>query len=195
VGSTPGASVELPYPAGTTLVVVGVAHDDALNLREGPGTGFPVREELAPLGGGLVTTGRGWSGEDGPWWAEVTRNGTTGWVSLAFVGVRDGTEDWTARTTERLSGTPTAASMQELGATVARSFASSDPPSTVVMSAAPSGTDPAEVTYDVVGLGDDSVRAVRLAVSGRAGSGGFTLTSVRATQICARGTSAGELCP
>ena len=109
-GPTPGSSFSLPYGVGSVMSVIGVAHDDVLNLRTGPGTGFAVRRTLDPLATGLVATGRGWQVPGGPLWAEVTASGTTGWVSLRYLAVRDGTEDLTARAIERLGRRPSAGS-------------------------------------------------------------------------------------
>ncbi len=196
-GPTPGSAVDLPYEASSVMAVIGVRHDSVLNLRSGPGTSFAVVRTLDPLSGGLVLTGRGWQVPGGSYWAEMTGSGTTGWASLRYLAVRDGTEDLTARVVELLGRRPVEAGMAQLGQVVARALSSTDPPSTVVMSKAPSQGDLGEVTYDVVGLGDDSVRALRLVVFGQPdGAGRFSLKSVEATSFCARGApGGGELCP
>jgi uncharacterized protein YraI len=196
-GATTGSAADIPYGVGSVMSVVGVGHDSALNLRAGPGTTFAVLSTVAPLGGGLVATGRGWQVPGARLWAEVTVGGTTGWASLEFLAVRDGTDDATARVVELLKGRPTAPDMEQLGMKVARSLASTEPASSITMAKAPTLGDLGEVTYDVVGLGDDSVSAMRLVVFGAPiDGGGFSLKSVEATSYCARGTPAGgELCP
>ena len=85
--------------------------------------------------------------------------------------------------------------MLELGAIVADIGANvlGDPTtSTVLMTVAPSlGDDLAQVTFDVLGLGDDSVWGVRLHILGAPSESGqeFALESVEATDLCLRGGS------
>ena len=64
-----------------------------------------------------------------------------------------------------------------------------------MVTVAPSVGDLGEVTYDVIGLGDDSVRGYRLHVFGEGlgAGGGFYLKSVEARVLCARGVTAGGL--
>ncbi len=192
---TPGRAADLPYPAGARLGVVGVASDDVLNVRAGPGPGFPVVGRLAPLTSGVEITGRGWN-PGGSFWAEVRSGGTTGWVSLRFLAGLDGTDDATAGVVRVLGERPTAPTMAALGRTVAEALASADPPSTIVMSVAPSTGDLGEVTFDVLGFGDDSVSGARVTVFGEPTAGGFALRSVESTALCARGAPPdGGLCP
>jgi hypothetical protein len=79
--------------------------------------------------------------------------------------------------------------MEELGLLVAETFVSPEPSSEIVMTVGPTPGDFAEVTYDVIGLGDDAVTGVRLHVFGIPADGGFTLTSVESTDLCARGVT------
>jgi hypothetical protein len=197
VATTSGGPVEVPFPAGVSLAVVGVAHDDVLNVRGGPGAGFPAVATLGPQTEGVRTTGRGWRSGTGPYWIEVTVAGATGWASLGYLAGRDGTADVTAQVVRDLGSRPTAETMLDLGRIVAGTRASTEPRSRVVVSAAPTVGDLGEVSYDVVGLGDDAVFAERLHVFGQPiDSGeGFSLKSVEATSYCARGAPAGGLCP
>jgi hypothetical protein len=64
----------------------------------------------------------------------------------------------------------------------------------VTVTISPTAADPAEITLDVVGLGDDSVAAQRLRVVGTPGAGRFTLKSVEGTPFCYRGVSAAGRC-
>ena len=106
-----------------------------------------------------------------------------------------------------LGGVPTAASMLELGGIVAAATASvDDPVSRVTVTVAPSeGGDLGEVTYDVVGLPDDSVVGVRLHVFGTPTdadlprsaflqTSAFTLKTVESTSLCGRGVTPDGLC-
>lgn len=67
------------------------------------------------------------------------------------------------------------------------------PPSRIVQSVAPTVGDLGEVTYDIIGLGDDSIAWYRLHVFGTPGDGGesFVLASIERTTFCARGLSRG----
>jgi hypothetical protein len=55
------------------------------------------------------------------------------------------------------------------------------------MSARPTAADPGEVTYDIVGFEDDSVRGSRIGVVGQPVAGGYALQSVELTAFCSRG--------
>lgn len=193
---TPGQAMEILYPKGAALAVVGVAHDDVLDVRQGPTTDFDVITSMDPTGEGAVATGRGWLAK-GSAWIEVRTDQGTGWADLGSLAPRDGTEDVTAQVINGLGSRPTAANMADLGRIVAEALSSTEPPSSVVMSVAPTMGDLGEVSYDVVGLADDSIWAQRLHIFGQQESAGdeFSLKSVEATYFCARGTSSGGLCP
>jgi peptidoglycan/xylan/chitin deacetylase (PgdA/CDA1 family) len=65
--------------------VTGVAANDVLNVRRGPGTTFPVIGTLASDAVGLESTGRT-AQVDGALWRELAVPGaTTGWVNAAFL--------------------------------------------------------------------------------------------------------------
>ena len=100
----------------------------------------------------------------------------------------------TANLIADLGETPVAETMVELGTVVAEANASTDPPSRIRMSEAPTVGDLGEVTFDVVGLGDDALFGVRLKVFGTPGDGNFTLKTVERTLLCSRGVSAAGLC-
>lgn len=188
---TAGEPFDLPYPAGTSLAVVGVRYDDVLFVRSGPGPDFGVVETLGPSAEGVVTSGRGWLPAAGGAWAEVSADGVPGWANLRFLALRDGTADITADVTEQRGGPVVAESMVALGRLVVQDGTSADPPPAVVLSSrpVPVADDLHEVGYDVVGLADDSVRAVRLRVVGRAVEGGlsYELVTAESTAYCARG--------
>ena len=83
--------------------------------------------------------------------------------------------------------------MTDLGRVVAEALASDEPPSRIVMTVSPTVGDLGEVTYDVVGLGDDALRGFRLHVFGTPSESGegFVLRSVEQTLLCGRGVNAG----
>jgi hypothetical protein len=79
--------------------------------------------------------------------------------------------------------------MAELGALVASDFLPAAQGSFIVMSVDPTVGDLGEVTYDVVGLADDSVRSLRLHIFAEPlGSGhGFELRTIESQFFCIRG--------
>lgn len=188
----PGEPFDLFIDEGDSLGVAGVAYDDMLNVRSKPGTEYPIVAKVGPTAVGLIATGQ----ErllPGSIWYEVTVEGTTGWVNSSFVGFVGGVDDSTAEFLSEFER-PSAPTMEQLGQIVADLVASVDPPSRIVQSVESSVGDLGEVTYDVIGLGDDSLAGYRLHIFGvQEGSPDFLLTSIERTVFCSRGL-AGELC-
>jgi hypothetical protein len=172
--------------------VVGVAHDDVLNVRAGPGTDRAVVTTLDPLEDDVLVLGNARLLPNSIW-TQVEFEGVTGWASIRFLAYLGDTDDITARLVNDLQETPRAETMLDLGRIVSEALASVEPPSRIVMSVAPTVGDLGEVTYDVIGLGDDSLYGVRLHVFGTPDEGGegFVLKAVERTQLCARGVSDG----
>jgi hypothetical protein len=170
------------------LGVIGVRYDDVLNLRSGPGVEHPILAELEPTEDAVTALGRTRS-RPGSLWIEVAAAGTEGWVNLAYLAYLGDTTD---ATSDIVAGgpRPRAATMLDLGALVAATVAGESGAEWVV-SVAPSVGDLGEVTYDVVGFEDDSVRGARLHVFGEPADGGFVLKAVELTVLCSRGTSDG----
>jgi uncharacterized protein YraI len=190
-GDLPGERVDIfPY-AGAALSVVGVAHDDTLNVRAGPGTGYDVVGELEPTAGGLVATGHVRDLGDS-FWTEVEVDDRTGWVNVRHVTQFGATDDVTAQIASS-GGLPTAGSVLDLGLAVAERRASEEPPSDVVVVVAPTEGDLGEVTLDVIGFGDDAVGGERLHVFAATEDGGATyyVKSVERTVMCTRGVEGG----
>lgn len=174
-------------------MVIGVSHDDFLNLRELPGTSFEVVGTIPADYRALIALGN--TRDIGTaFWIEVDYEGTVGWVHMGFVGFEGRTDDMTAFVIDELGERPSADSMAELGLTVAELFASDEPESDLVMVAPEVVDDVGEVSYDVIGLGDDSVRGLRVHVIAEPFEGGFTLRTVEVTTICGRGVTTDELC-
>jgi hypothetical protein len=193
----PGVSIDLGWPrSGDVLAVVGVAHDDVLNVRAVPGVGGSIVATLSPTaddvvaGGNARTVGRSI-------WVDITSSGTAGWANLSFLAYLGSTDDATAEVVATLGALPSEETMLALGMRVAEALASSEPPSGIVMTVAPSVRGPlGEVTYDVIGLGDDSIFGLRLHVFGQPDDGGdgFSLESVERTFLCGRGVTSDGLC-
>ncbi len=197
----PGEAFIAAPAEGRPVAVVGVRHDDGLNVRAIPGTDGEILAELAPTSNDSVATGRARLLPSSIWWEITTADGTLGWISSRFTAQIGPTTDITAAVIADLGTTPEAETIAELGLLVAEAV-DSDPdiPTDIVMSVDADETgDLAEVTYDVIGLGDDAVRGIRVHVFGTPlDSGeGFSLKTIEATDLCdpVRGpTEPGGIC-
>lgn len=191
----PGTPIEVGPSKGDRLGVIGVAHDDVLNVRRAPGTDQAVVATLEPTADHVIATGAARKLTSSIWF-EVTVDGTTGWVGSSFVAYLGVVDDTTSAIVAELGEIPVAETMLELGTLVAETVASIDPPSKITIAVAPSVGDLGEITMDVVGLGDDSVTGLRLHVFGMPTEGGegFSLGSVEQTILCGRGVTAEGIC-
>jgi Bacterial SH3 domain len=177
---------------GDQLMVVGVSHDDVLNVRAGPGIAYEIVTTIDPEG---TVTATGEARDLGrSIWYRVGVGGTTGWVNASFLAFGGATGDVTAVVVETLGEYPTAATLEELGRIVAGTHAVADPESSVVLSVAPSVGDLGEVAYDVIGLGDDSIYGYRLRVFADPVGDGFSLHTVERTDLCGRGVDLAGVC-
>ena len=200
----PGTNFDLSPVPGAVLSVIGVAHDDVLNLRRAPGTDQPIVGQLDNLADDLVASGRARMLSSSIWWEVTTADGSIGWVSSSFTARRGPVFDHTSVVVDLIGSIPSAETMLELGEIVANSVSFSalddpDIPTRVVLAIPPTVGDLGEVTYDAVGLADDSSVGMRLHVFGQPleSGEGFSLKSVEATDMCdpVRGDSPpGELC-
>ena len=188
-----GEPIDFFPQVGDILFVVGVAHDDTLNVRVAPGIFNAIVDTLDPTGD---TIANGIARDLGQAiWVEHNTGAAVGWSNSAYLAFLGGTDDATAEVVALLGEFPTADSMEALGLIVADSLASTEPVSFIVMTVAPTEGDLHEVTYDVIGLGDDSIYGYRLHVFGQPVTDGFSLQSVERTFLCGRGvTEDGELC-
>ena len=189
----PGEPIDFGPNQGDILAVIGVAHDDVLNLRAKPGASQEIVAGIPPTYADLVALGETRQ-LPGAMWIAVDYGTRTGWVNLRYIGYLGVTTDETATIEANLGSTPTAETMLELGRIVAESLASDEPASDIVVSVAPSVGDLGEVTYDVIGLGDDAVRGLRLHVFGQPIDEGFSLKTVEMTTLCGRGADADGAC-
>ena len=175
---------------GNALLVVGVAHDDVLNLRSGPGVDYEIVATIEPLSRDVISLGT--TRDIGTaFWTLIDHRGSEGWVNLRFLAYEADPRDATSTVIDEIYALPSADSMEELGRLVANVFASVEPPSDIVMTESPSAETPNEVIFDVIGLGDDSVYGVRLAISARVVDDVYELVSVEATDLCLRGSENG----
>lgn len=185
-----GDPIDFFHQDGDVLAVIGVAFDDTLNVRSGPGTAHDVVVELEPLTDDVVATGESRQIGSGQIWSEVRAGGATGWANVAFLAYVGATDDITAEVTDRLGETPHGDTLEEIALVVAGSRASEEPPSEITIVAQTAEGDVEDVTVDVVGLGDDAIRGERLVVFGApTDSGGYSLMSVERTFLCSRGVT------
>ncbi len=186
----PGEPIDIGPGEGDILSVVGVEHDGVLTVHSTPGPDEDVVARLDPLAEDVVALGEAWALDDSIWY-RVSVDGESGWVNSTFVQYKGGVEDITAIVVSESGATPQATTMTELGLMVAQDLASVDPPSRITMAAPASLGDVGEVTYDVVGIGDDSVGGFRLQVIGTPDESGFVLKTVEQTLWCLRGVDGG----
>jgi len=187
-----GVPTDLGPASGDVLAVVGIAHDDVLNVRAAPGAFNPILDTIEPTGTASAT---GTARDLGrAIWFEHDTGDAVGWSNLSFAAYAGGTDDATEEVVSLLGEIPIAESMGALGLIVAGSLASSEPASRIVMSVAPTQGELGEVTYDVIGLGDDSVYGYRLHIFGEEVTDGFSLNTVERTALCSRGVDADGLC-
>lgn len=190
----PGEIIDFGPMAGDQLMVIGVAHDDVLNLRAAPGPSQEILDMIEPTHMDLIAEGETRQ-IPGAFWIKVDYEGTVGWVHMSYIGYEGLTDDMTSAVVDELGEYPTAETMIELGQIVAESLASEEPRSDIVLVVDETVGDLGEVTYDVIGLGDDAVRGLRVHVFGQPVSDGFSLKSVEVTSLCGRGVTAEGLCP
>ncbi len=196
VTATTAAEAEVDNGAEQRLIlaVVGIGYDSTLNVRDEPGGQIVARLDstdtgVVPTGTIQVVTGVSWH--------EVHAAGVVGWVSGEYVTPLGATVDATTEIVGRLGETPSAANLAALGRTVAGAVASEEPESRVRISGEPTVGELSEVTMDVVGQPDDSIRGFRLHVfATRNSDGTFTLRNVEGTVMCYidRGVNAQGLC-
>lgn len=200
-GELPGERIEIfPYP-GAQLAVVGVAADDVLNVRAGPGTEYPVLVGLGPLTTGVAATGHNRSVPEGGIWALVTGGGATGWANVSFLAQLGATRDVTTEIAPSPADLPGADTMLELGQLVAgaRIVPMGEGGENTIVSGTstvvdgPHVGDLGEITIDLLGFQDDAILGERLHVFATPGEGGeaFVLKSVEATDLCRRAVDAG----
>jgi hypothetical protein len=196
-GDLPGEPADFGPTAGAVLGVVGVAHDDTLNVRAAPGTDQEVVAELDPLADDVVAVGNTRTLPESIWY-EVEVDGGTGWVSASFVAYLGATNDVTSEVVAALGSAPGGETMVDLADAVAATRSSSEEPPVpeVTVVVAPTVGDLGEITVDVTGYPDDAVLGERLAVFGTPTASGesFALRTVESRVLCRRGVTTDGLC-
>lgn len=198
-GDLPGERLDTFPFEGAELAVVGVAADDVLNVRSGPGIDFDVVTELDPVATNLLATGHNRSLDDAGLWAEVTANGQTGWVNTAYLGHLGVADDITAQIAPTPNEMPRAETMLALIDLVTGPYAQGETPDhelDVVIVHGPTTGDPSEVIVDILGYRDDSGLGQRLHLFAEPDpdAEGFMLRHVESTSLCRRGASDEGLC-
>ena len=191
-----GEPFDLGPQAGDLLGVVGVAFDDVLNVRIGPGTDQPVLAKLHPLDAEMIATGEHRILTQSIW-NEVTVGVLRGWANSSFMAYLGSVDDITSHLiANSFDGEiPTAETMLDLGLLVADALKSDEPASRITVTVAPDVGDLGEITIDIVGLGDDAVLGIRIVVFGQPFEDGFSLGSVERQLLCGRGLTDEGLCP
>jgi len=187
----PGERLDIYPYADAPLAVVGVEADDELNARSGPGTSYGVLFTLGPTDDGFAALGHNRTvGES--FWVLVEADGRAGWVHGGYVAIPGATNDVTSALPADLGGE----TMLDVAEAVAAARVGDAPAPRTAVVAGPTVGDLGEVTVDVIGFADDSLKGERLHVfASELDSGeGFVVRTVEATALCARGVTADGLC-
>lgn len=200
----PGEPFDIGPRSGSTLDVVGVRYDDVLNFRTGPDPSAPIVDTVAPEASTpvVVSSGEGRLLASSVWW-KVTVGGQPAWANFRFLGMLGVTDEVFDELDAALPSTsaPTAEALIEA---IAASRA--DGPEPFVELVTPvEGLDAAgaQVTIDVLDLGDDAVKGERLVLTfelvfvdpdaDQPEVEAYELVGAQRTVICGRGLS-GQLC-
>lgn len=201
VNEQAGEPFDFGMAEGSKLSVIGVAWDDDLNFRTGPGTSNPVLTAVESIDTDhdIIALGEAWQIDSAIWW-KVTVDGTEAWASQRFLaapGLNDNVFDEVA---EGL-GVLKAETLESLAQAVAETRPAGGPTPRVVIVSEPlvfpgSG---ATVTIDLLDLGDDALVGERLRITtALIMSDGdeptveaFVLTDVTRTILCGRGVQEG----
>lgn len=190
----PGEPMDFGPQEGDRLMVIGVEWNDVLNLRALPGARQAIVSRIPPTD--VSVFAHGFTRQVGTSiWIEVEHQNFQGWVNYMFVGYEGQTVDATSSYVAEIGTLPVEDTMLDLAMLIAESFVSEEPGSTVTVTVAPSVGDLGEITIDVVGLGDDAIRGLRLHIFAQPGPDGFTLKTIEQTFLCGRGVTAEGLCP
>lgn len=187
-----GEPIDFFWREGDLVEVVGVAAGESLAIRTAPGDASPVAFTLDPLDQ-ATTTGNHRQLSDNSIWTEVSDGDNTGWApTQSFLMAGDVTDD-TARVYPNIAERPQAETMVQMAEIVAAEYSSDSPASTVTVVDGPTVGDLAEVTVDIIGVGDDSIGGYRVHIFAQPHTGGesFTLRSLEVTTLCSRGASGG----
>ena len=186
-----GQLIDGPVQEGDVLGVVGVAHDDRLNVRLRPGTAQPVMTTLAPTAE-VVATGQVWALPESTWYE--LQSGP-GWVNSRHVAFIAATRAVPPRVWEGWE--LEAETITQLGQLfIDQAVADLDsPPSITVISVAPTDT---EITYDIVGIGDDDQYGSRVRIIARDPSENveaafLQIERIEATAFCSQGIGGRDL--
>lgn len=199
VAALKGELYDGPGPqSGDLVAVVGVAHNDVLNVRGGPGVSFEIVSTLEPTAADIPATGQAWLLPKSLWY-EIAIDSGTGWVNSSFIGLLGATDDATAMVA-RMLGTPLAADdFNYLGATIADAFLGAEGESWIALvEVSKGGSSPQipSVMFDVIGLSDDSAKGYRFVIHAthEVSGGPYEMHSVERTAICWRGLTPKGLC-
>lgn len=186
----PGELVEYGPQEGAILAAIGVEADDVLNVRAAPGIDQEILTALSPLSNHAVAQGQTRLLSNSAWY-QIDVNGIVGWASSRYLAQLGDTYDDTARVLE--DAFPRAETMVQMAQEVAAVYVSEEPASTVTIVDGPHVGDLAEVTVDVVGLGDDALVGFRLHIFAQPDEGGegWEIKTVEVTALCGRGVSEG----
>ena len=185
----------VPEP-GDGLAVTGIAWDDILNVRSGPGVGYPVIATFEPTTVGVVAGGDGRLLDGSIWWS-VQLGDRIGWVNARYVSRVGRARDITASVHAALGDPAVAETGLDLATAIGGDSIGDEWGETVVVQGAePRQDGTSEMIVDLVGLHDDAVGTVRLRLVLRDSSLPelVELVSAESTAMCSRGVTADGVC-
>lgn len=203
--TAPTTTTTTPAPPTTTIVpvpgpipgspwsVVGVPHDDALNVRAAPGALSPVVGTLAPTTADVRAEGDAALVGRVIWW-RVSVEAFEGWVSSRYLAGAGTTDDVTSAVVSANAGVrPSAPSMEELASLVVELRGAGEH---VVVAPPGEAEGIGEVLIDRFVEGDDAIRGERLRIFGQRleEGGSFGLYAVESTSLCWRAVDDEGLC-
>jgi len=168
-------------------------------VRTGPGSGYDPVASLEPTATEIPVTGAAWLLPTAIWYEIIPPVGEPGWVNDSYIGLMGSTDDVTTLV-HRMLGTPLADDdLLALGATIANAFLSDEGGGWIALVELPepgSTTAVSSVTYDAIGVGDDSIKGYRLVVHATqdVAGGSYLMRSVEQTLVCLRGIDAEGFC-
>lgn len=178
--TSPSARTAAPRPV---FSVVGVAHDDKLNVRRTPSARAKVIGRLAPLARRVEVTGKTRGS-----WRQVRIGDRVGWVHGRYLAPIGRPVGMTERARE-VGIAPTRVSL-------ARKVVASQAPGTEGRLFGPVLVSQRgnRMVVDLLGYQDDALVGERFRLVIRPGEAGFMIRSAAALPICARGVDRNGLC-
>lgn len=150
---------------GQPLYVVGVEHNDQLNIRNTPDANANILIQVPPLAPPLYSLGQGWQLPSGAIWWQVEsndgQNSNLGWANLKYLAALGASIDITEKLSE-IKNTK----IENLANVIASTLTNNKMANNIVVIEPAHGIDAqgGAMQFDLLGFADDSVRGERIRV-------------------------------